>query len=414
MARPAVTLLTEDMTTPQTETVVVVGGGVAGGTAAVELREQGFDGPVVLVGAESEPPYERPPLSKEYLAGSKEFDAALVRDPSWYDEHDVELRLGRSVTAVDRDAHEVHLDDGTTLEYRQLLLATGARPRTLPVPGAERALLLRTRADSDRIRSVIGPDRRVVVVGGGWIGLEVAAVARAAGAEVTVVEQASLPLLTVLGPQIAPVFVDLHREHGVQMLVGASVRSIEPGSVDLGDTVLPADVVVAGVGVTPDTSLAEAAGLPVEDGVLVDAALRTSDPDVFAAGDVAAAFHPRYGRHVRVEHWANALNQGPAAARSMLGQDVVYDRLPYFFTDQYDLGMEYTGYVPPEQLDQARVVVRGDLGARTFQAFWLLHTGSGWRAVAAMHANMWDEGIDPLRQVLLAGGVVDPEALQRG
>lgn len=396
------------------EQIVIVGGGLTGASAATEVREQGFSGPVVVVAAEAEPPYERPPLSKGYLAGDAEFATALVHEPSWYDEHGVELLLGTQVTGVDREAHEVSLAGGRTLEYGRLLLATGAQPRPLPVPGGEHALLLRTRADSDRIREAVTTGSRVVVVGGGWIGLEVAAMARTAGAEVTLVETQALPLLGVLGPEMAAVFADVHAEKGVRLLLEASVEGVEPDAVHVPGEVLPADVVVAGVGVDPDTAVAESAGLTVDDGIVVDASLRTEDPDVFAAGDVATAFHPRYGRHIRVEHWANALNQGKAAGRSLLGHDVVFDRLPYFYTDQYDLGMEYAGWVPPEQVDRARVVVRGDVTGRSFQAFWLLHSGAGWRPMAAMHVNRWDDGIEPLKQVLQAGGTVDPEALAAG
>lgn len=396
------------------EQIVIVGGGLAGASAATEVRDQGFSGRVVVVAAEAEHPYERPPLSKGYLAGDSDFASALVHEPSWYDQHDVELLLGTKVTELDRQSHEVALADGRMLGYTKLLLATGARPRALPVPGGERALSLRTRADADQIRGSVSSGSRMVVVGGGWIGLEVAAMARGAGAEVTLVETQALPLLGVLGPTVAQVFADLHEQNGVQLLLGSTVEHVGPDGVRVDGRLLPADVVVAGVGVAPDTTVAEAAGLAVHDGVVVDSALRTEDSDVLAAGDVASAFHPRYGRHVRVEHWANALNQGKAAGRSLLGQDVVYDRLPYFYTDQYDLGMEYTGWVPPEQLDQARVVVRGDLAGRSFQAFWLLSTAAGWRPVAAMHVNRWDEGIEPLKGVLEAGGTVDPEVLAAG
>jgi 3-phenylpropionate/trans-cinnamate dioxygenase ferredoxin reductase subunit len=393
------------------ETFVIVGGGLAGATAAGELRDRGFSGRIVLVGQEPEHPYERPPMSKGYLAGSSEFADALVHEPTWYDDN-VELRLGARAEPIDLDTGEVALSDGTTVTYDRLLLATGAVPRRLGVPGGERALTLRTRRDADRLRQQISSDSRVVVIGAGWIGLEVAAMARTAGADVTLVEAADQPLRSVLGPQVGAVFADLHRDHGVQVLLSSSVEEITDAAVVVDGSAIPADVVVAGVGVEPDTALAERAGLTVEDGIVVDASLRTSHPDVFAAGDVASAFHPRYGRHVRVEHWANALNQGKAVAHAMLGEPVTYDRLPYFFTDQYDLGVEYTGWVPPDRLTQARVVLTGDVPGRAFRAYWLLPADAGWVPVAAMHANMWDEGIEPLKARVEAGEAVEEDSLR--
>lgn len=400
--------MSQQATTSQT--FVIVGGGLAGGKAAETLREEGFDGSVVLVASESEHPYERPPLSKAYLAGDAEFDDALVHEPSWYSE--VDLRLGTVATGLDVAAHELTLSDGVTLRYDRLLLATGAQPTRPPVDGAERALTLRTRADADALRERFTPDSRVVVIGGGWIGLEVAAAARGYGADVVVVEAAGQPLAGVLGEQVGQVFADVHRENGVRVLTSATVERLDEHSVVVDGEVLPADVVVAGTGVEPDVSLATAAGLDVDDGILVDRSLRSSAPDVFAAGDVASCFYPRYQRHVRVEHWANAMNQAPAAARAMLGHDVAYDRLPYFFTDQYDLGMEYTGWVPPERLDEATVVLRGDIAGRAFQAFWLLPEGGSHSLAAAMHVNMWDEGIEGLKERVDAGGAVDPESLR--
>ncbi|MGH8776127.1 MAG: NAD(P)/FAD-dependent oxidoreductase [Jiangellaceae bacterium] len=394
-------------------TLVIVGGGLAGAKAAETLREEGFTGPVVLVCAEAERPYERPPLSKGYLLGAAERDTAFVHPESWYAEHDVDLRLGTRATALDPTAHEVELTGGERIRYEKLLLATGSTPRRLDVPGADLdgVSYLRELRHADHIRRVLSPGRRVAIVGAGWIGLEVAAAARHHGAEVTVFEIADLPLQGVLGDEVARVFADLHREHGVDLRLGASIQEIggDGGRVSTvvtpGGEQLGVDAVIVGVGIRPSIELATAAGLTIEDGVAVDAAFRTSAPDVYAAGDVAAAEHPLLGTRVRVEHWANALNASPAAARSMLGQDVTYDELPYFFTDQYDLGMEYIGYAPPRSYD--RVVTRGDLGGREFQAFWL----RGGHAAAAMHVNMWDDGIDPLKELVRSGRVLDPDRL---
>ncbi|MFD9264135.1 NAD(P)/FAD-dependent oxidoreductase, partial [Streptomyces sp. NPDC059538] len=356
---------------------VIVGAGLGGARAAQTLREEGFDGPVVLIGAEHERPYERPPLSKGYLLGAKEREQVYVHPEQWYAEHEVDLRRGATVTALDTAAHRVTLADGRRVDYSRLLLTTGSSPRRLPVPGADLdgVLYLRRLEDSDRLKRAFRPGASVVVIGAGWIGLETAAAARAAGARVVVLESAELPLLRVLGREVAQVFADLHRDHGVDLRFGVRISEIT-GDGDTADGVLlddgtrfAADAVVVGVGITPNAALAEAAGLEVDNGIVTDDHLRTSVPDVFAAGDVANAHHPFLGRRIRVEHWANALNQPRTAARAMLGQDVAYDRLPYFFTDQYDLGMEYTGYVEPGGYD--RVVLRGSAETREFIAFWL-------------------------------------------
>jgi 3-phenylpropionate/trans-cinnamate dioxygenase ferredoxin reductase subunit len=372
--------------------VVIVGGGLAGAKTAEALREQGYAGAVTLVGAEDELPYERPPLSKGYLMGKDEFEKAVVHPEKWYAEHDVELRRGVRVTAIDRAAHEVELDDGTRLPYGALVLATGSEPRTLAVPGAE-PLSLRTHADSDRIKATFGAGKRLAVVGGGWIGLEVAAAAREAGTDVTLVEAGEQPLLGVLGPEMGKVFADLHREHGVDLRLD---------STDL--TGLDADAVVVGIGVRPRTELAEAAGLDVDNGVLVDASLHTSDRDIYAVGDIANHDHPVLGR-IRVEHWATALNQPAAAAAAILGGYAPYERLPYFFSDQYDLGMEYVGHATRD--DTARVVTRGDVEKREFVAFWLDDQD---RILAAMNVNVWDVP-DEVRPLIVNRTVVDVDKL---
>ncbi|MFC5247229.1 NAD(P)/FAD-dependent oxidoreductase [Streptomyces nigrescens] len=391
---------------------LIAGAGLAGAKAAETLRAEGFDGPLVLLGDEHERPYERPPLSKGYLLGTSEKEKVYVHPPRWYADHDVELRLGQAVTALDPAAHEVTLADGSRLGYAKLLLATGSTPRPLPVPGADLGGVhyLRRLADSDRLKEVFRSASRVVVIGAGWIGLETTAAARTAGVEVTVLEAAALPLLGVLGPEVARIFAKLHTDHGVELRCGTQVAEITGtgGAVDgvrLADgSLIGADAVIVGVGITPNTEPAAAAGLKVDNGVVVDERLCSSHPDVFAAGDVANAYHPVLGRHLRVEHWANALHQPQTAARAMLGQDVRYDRLPYFFTDQYDLGMEYTGYTGPEGYDQ--VVFRGDTEAREFLAFWL----SGGRVLAGMNVNVWDV-TEEIRALVASGQPVDPGQL---
>jgi 3-phenylpropionate/trans-cinnamate dioxygenase ferredoxin reductase subunit len=384
-------------------TFVIVGAGLAGAKAAETLRDEGFTGRVVLLGDEPERPYERPPLSKGLLLGTVDDDAAYVHDETWYARHDVELRSDCEVTAIDRDGHRVRLPGGEEIPYAKLLLATGAAPRDLPVPGnhLDGVLRLRTLTDSRRIASTVADGTRLVVIGAGWIGLEVAAAARARGADVTVVETAPLPLHRVLGDRLARVFADLHREHGVVFHFGARTRELRGtghvSHVVLDDgTVLDADAVLMAVGVAPNTRLAEQASLGVDNGILVDSALRTDDPDIFAAGDVANIDHPLLHARVRVEHWANALHTGPAAARAMLGRQVSYDRLPYFFTDQYDLGMEYAGWIPSGAATE--VVVRGDVDRREFIAFW---TADG-RIVAGMNVNVW-EVTDTIQDLIRAG-----------
>jgi 3-phenylpropionate/trans-cinnamate dioxygenase ferredoxin reductase component len=392
----------------QNQAYVIVGASLAGAKAAETLRAEGFDGPLILIGEETERPYERPPLSKGYLLGSDERDSIYVHPHGWYAEHDVDLRLGTTVTAIDPSAHEVVLADGGRVGYARLLLTTGSSPRHLPVPGAglPNVLYLRRLDDCERIKATFQTASRVAVIGAGWIGLETAAAARAAGVEVTVLEAADLPLLRVLGAEAAQVFADLHSQHGVDLRFGVQVAEIagSEGSatgVRLADgTHVAADAVIVGVGITPNSQLAEEAGLKVSNGIVVDAQLRTSNPDIYAAGDVASAFHPLLGKHIRVEHWANALNQPQTAARAMLGQDVAYERIPYFYTDQYDLGMEYSGHVEPGGYDQ--VVFRGDVAQREFIAFWL----RGGSVLAGMNVNIWDVN-DAIQAIVRAGKPVD-------
>jgi 3-phenylpropionate/trans-cinnamate dioxygenase ferredoxin reductase subunit len=385
-----------------TETYVIVGGGLAGAKAAETLREDGFAGRLVLIAAEDELPYERPPLSKGYLLGQAPREEAFVHPREFYGEHDIELLTGTAATAVDTAGHRVTLADGRDLSYDRLLIATGAQPRRPPIPGIDLdgVHTLRTLADSETLHQTFERGGTVVVIGAGWIGCEVAAAARTLGAEVALVEQAATPLHAVLGPELGAWFGDVHASHGVRVLTGAGVERIAGDgrvrSVQLaGGEAIECDAVVVGIGVAPDTTLGAAAGLDVDNGILVDEHLRTSAPDVFAAGDVANAFHPYYGRRVRVEHWANALNQGPVAARSMLGGTEPYDKLPYFFTDQYDVGMEYIGFHGPDD----RLVVRGSLTDTDFQALWV---DADDHVTAGMHVNQWDT-IEEIERVIRAG-----------
>jgi 3-phenylpropionate/trans-cinnamate dioxygenase ferredoxin reductase subunit len=388
--------------------IVVIGGGLAAATAVTELREQGFDGPVTLLAEEEHTPYERPPLSKAVLLGEKEPESAIVKPTAWYDEHDVDLRVGTTVGRIDRQAHQVHAG-GQVFDYDKLLIATGARPRRLAMADESGAPVsyLRTMDDSSRLRTLLRPGLRLGVIGGGWIGLEVASAARNAEAAVTVLESLELPLLRVLGPEVAQVFADLHEEHGVRLIAGAEITEISYDAPDIEVTLADGvtaifDHLVVGVGVQPNVELAEAAGITVDDGIRTDDHLRSSDPDVFAAGDVANADHPVLGRPLRVEHWDTAIQHGKVAAANLAGGDVAAGSLPYFFTDQYDFGMEYVGGPGPDGYD--RVILRGDVPGKNFTAWWL----KGDRVVAGMHANDWD-AIDQVRRIV--GSHVDADQL---
>jgi 3-phenylpropionate/trans-cinnamate dioxygenase ferredoxin reductase subunit len=393
-------------------THVIVGASLAGAKAAETLRAEGFDGRIVLVGAELERPYERPSLSKQLLRGETEVESAYVHPAGYYDDHDIELRLGARAVDLQPDRRTVVLEGGEQLVYDRLLLATGARPRRLDKPGVHRdgIHVLRELADLAAIRDDLEPGGRAAVVGAGWIGTEVAASLRQLGLEVALVAPGTVPLARVLGDEVGAVYGRLHADHGVALHLGQPVQGFAGGRrvggvvTDDGRTI-EADLVVVGVGVEPRIELATTAGLAIDagtGGVAVDERLESSVPGIYAAGDVAAARHPRLGRRIRVEHWANALHQGAAAARSMLGADVPYARTPYFFSDQYDLGMEYTGFA--ERWD--RVVFRGDPDGGQFVAFWL----DGPRVVAAMNANVWDV-IDDLRALVERGTPVDDRLL---
>lgn len=389
---------------------VVVGAGLAGARAVEAIREAGGEGPVTLVGEEPDRPYERPPLSKDLLQGTKDRDAAFVHPPGWYAEHDVDLRTGTRATGLDRDARLVELADGERVGYDRLLLATGSSARRLEVPGAglDGIAYLRRLDEAEWLRDELRRRGSVVVVGGGWIGLEVAAAARHHGAEVTIVEPQPTPLHGVLGSEVGEVFARLHRDHGVDVRTGEGVERMEgPGGRVTGvrtssGAVLPADLVVVGVGARPNTELAEAAGLEVDNGVLVDDQLRTADPAVFAAGDVANAAHPLLGARLRVEHWATASNQGAAAGRSMVGAGEPYAKLPYLYTDQYDLSMEYHGHA--SGADQ--VVLRGEPLAGPWYAFWL----RDGRVRAGMNVNDWDAAGE-IKRLVRERPTVDPARL---
>lgn len=396
--------------------VVVIGAGLAGAKTAEELRAQGYAGAITLIGDELHLPYDRPPLSKAYLQGSAGLDKVTLHPEQWYADSSVTLLRGTHVTAIHRTSRTVALADGTELPYDRLVIATGSSPRPLTVEGAELdgVLYLRHLEDSDRLRDTIAAVSRLAIIGGGWIGLEVAAAARKAGVEVTVIEAASLPLGRVLGPEIAQVFADLHVRHGVDLRTGVGVAALtgDDGrvvAVQLEDgTAVAAEAVVVGVGITPNVQLAADAGLEVDNGILVDEHLRTSDPDVYAVGDVANAWHPLLARRIRVEHWANALNQPAIAATGIVGGDAAYERQPYFYSDQYDLGMEYTGYAEPGGYDA--VVIRGDVDKLEFLAFW---TAQGV-VLAGMNVNVWDvtddiKALIASRKPLDADKLADPE-----
>jgi 3-phenylpropionate/trans-cinnamate dioxygenase ferredoxin reductase subunit len=390
-------------------TFVIVGASLTGAKAAEELRTCGFDGRILLIGAEPERPYERPPLTKDYLRGESGREQAHVHPADFYAQQEIELVTGVTVTAVEPGRSRVTLDDGRAVGYDRLLLATGAEPRRLQVPGADLGGIyyLRTLADCDLLRGRLASGGRVVVAGAGWIGSEFAASARQRGCEVTVIDPMPLPNERIFGSEIGAFYRDVHRQHGVTLLLGDGVSSFEgDGAVTrvrtAGGREIECDFAVAGIGVIPRTRLAAEAGLTTSNGIVVSAGLQTSAPGIFAAGDVANAWHPFYQRQVRVEHWANALHQGPAAARAILGQHVSYDRIPYFFSDQYDVGMEYSGYAP----EWDEVVFRGDRAGGEFIAFWL----RDGRVVAGMNVNVWDVNAD-VEALIRAGAKVDAGAL---
>ncbi len=411
---------------------VIVGGGLAAVSAAETLRAEGFAGEMTVVTRERHAPYQRPPLSKGYLAGNEGLDEVIVHPAQWYAEQGIELRTSTTATHLDPEAHTVTLrgegggegregsdgsggsgGDGERLRYDKLLLATGAVSRTLPIEGAELAGVhtLRTLDDADALRRELGGGgRSLVLIGSGWIGMEVGATARGLGNAVTILEREAVPLAAAVGPEMGAMFQRLHEANGVDLRTRVNVERIVgrdgrvTGVVVDGETV-PADVVLIGVGAVPAMELARDAQLAEGNGILVDASLRTSAPDVFAAGDVASAFHPVIARHQRSEHWANALNAGPVAARSMLDLPARFAQIPYFYTDQFDLGMELSGY--PSLMAEAQLVIRGDVQKREFIAFWVDHG----RVVGGMNVNVWDVN-EQVQELISSGEVVDLAALR--
>ncbi|MGH1524973.1 NAD(P)/FAD-dependent oxidoreductase [Leifsonia sp. L25] len=384
--------------------IVIVGAALAGATAAKTLREEGYDGRLRLFGAEQHAPYVRPPLSKGYLAGDDERSSIDVLEPSWYRDNDVELHLGTRIGELDPSG-AVTTEAGRRYRFDRALLATGSVPRRLPIPGADLdgVLSLRTVDDSDRLRaSLSGGGMRLVLIGSGWIGMEVAATARTLGNDVTILERDPIPLAVALGDDLGRFFAALHEQHGVDIRTSVNVEAIvgadgRATGVRLADgQVFPADLVLVGVGAVPAVELAQAAGLAVDNGVLADPALRTSAPAVFAAGDIANALHPLIDRRLRSEHWANAIDGGAAAAKAMLGKPSVHDAVPYFYTDQFDLGMEYAGFAPLTR--DAELVYRGDPATGEFIAFWVRDS----RVVAGMNVNVWDVN-DDIKALVAAG-----------
>ncbi|TFB77262.1 NAD(P)/FAD-dependent oxidoreductase [Cryobacterium glaciale] len=395
------------------QTFVIVGASLAGASAARTLRDEGFRGEIHLIGAEEHLPYIRPPLSKGYLAGTADRASVFVESKTWYSDRDVQFHPGTRAVSIDLEDRRVGTDDGGSRRYDRLLLTTGSRPRRLTVPGATLAGVhyLRTLDDSEVLQSLLADGgKRLVVVGSGWIGMEAAATARTLGNEVTILERGAVPLAAALGPELGALFATLHEEHGVtvrrsvviESLVGADGQVT--GVLLAGGEIVPADLVLVGIGAVPNVELAQKAGLAVDNGILVDAHLESSDPHVFAAGDVASAQHPLVKLRLRSEHWANALNGGPVAARSMLGQDVSFDAIPYFYTDQFDLGMEYSGFGP--LTSGAELVYRGDPSSREFVVFWL----NAGRVVAGMNVNVWDVN-DAVQALIRRGDPVDSARL---
>jgi 3-phenylpropionate/trans-cinnamate dioxygenase ferredoxin reductase subunit len=388
---------------------VIVGASLAGAKAAQELRDRGFDGEVVLIGADPERPYERPPLSKDYLRAESEREKVFVHPADYYEQHQIELITGRRATTLDVRSARLTLDDERAVAYDKLLLTTGAVPRRMSVPGSELDGIhyLRTLADSEALSDALSSGARLAVVGAGWIGSEVAASARQKGVEVTLIDPLALPNERIFGQEIGSFYRDVHRAHGVELALGEGVEAfVGDGRVSgvrtSGGRTIECDLAVVGIGVIPSTDLAADAGLEMENGIVVDEKLQSSAPNVFAAGDVANAWHPVYGRRIRVEHWANALNQGPAAARAMLGEEVSYERIPYFFSDQYEVGMEYSGYAT----EWDEVVFRGDRDGGEFIAFWL----KDGRVRAGMNVNVWDVN-QHVQALIRAGRAVDAAAL---
>ena len=388
--------------------IVVVGGGLAAARLATEYRAAGGDASVTILSAEPDPPYNRPPLTKGFLRGEMDRDGPLVRPPDEYEDDVVELRLETAAERIDPDAHKVELAGGERVPYGTLVVATGARPRELPLPGADLVGVhtYRTLRDAEAVIAAAEEAHSAIVIGGSFIGAETAASLRTRGLEVTVVEMGDTLMPQLRCPDLSAELVKLYRSEGVEVLLSTQLEELTgngrllTGARTADGRTLEGFLAIVGVGVVPNVELAEDAGAEVDNGIVVDELLGTSAEDVFAAGDVANTPHPRYGR-IRVEHWDNAIGQGEAAARSMLGKGEPYTKLPYFFTDQYDLGMEYVGHHGAAD----ELTIRGSLEDANFRAYW---TAADGHVTAAMHVNDWD-AIDPMRELVEAGGALPEE-----
>ncbi len=389
--------------------IVIVGAGHAGGVAAATLRQASFPGAITLIGTESHPPHERPPLSKELLAGAIPVEKTYLRPAAFYAENRIEFRPGETATAIDRKTQRVTLASGGTVPYDALLLTTGARARRLTLPGAEhpRVLYLRDIADSLALREHLNPGVRIAVIGAGFIGLEAAAAARKRGGAVTVLEVQREPLQRVCPPEIGQFMAALHRRHGVDLRTAISITAIveADGALALraadGSTVA-ADIVLAGIGAQPNVELAQAAGLVVDNGVVTDEFGRTSDPHIFAAGDVTRHFNPLLGRNIRLEAWQNAQNQAIAVAKIMAGGDQPYAEVPWFWSDQYDVNLQIAG--APEHWGP--LIWRGGPNDKAFTVFAVNDS----IPIAAITMNNGRD-MRPARELITRRRPVDPTRL---
>jgi len=391
-------------------TIAIVGASLAGSSAAATLREESFDGRVVLIGTEPQLPYDRPPLSKNYLRGVTPFEKTLLRPAEFYRERDIEMRLGTTVTRVDVEKRALAFQDGERLDFDQLLIATGGKNKRFPIPGIDLPGVydLRTVADADRIRAAMARGGRAVVVGMGFIGAEVAAAMRQSGLEVVAVEPFKTPLYRALGEEIGRVVEGLHRDHGVEMILEDAVAAFEgSGKVERVVTRngrrIECSLAVFGLGIEPAVELATGTPVRVDNGIVVDDQCRTNVPGIFAAGDVANHYHPVCGRQMRVEHWQNGVKQGAAAARSMLGRGQAYDEVHWFWSDQFDANIQYAGF----HAAWDTIVVRGSLPLRKFLAFYL--TEGRVESVVAIN-----QGRDMRRTlpIIKARVAVDPARLE--
>jgi len=365
---------------------VILGASLAGATAAITLREEGADGDVILIGAEPRPPYERPPLSKAYLRGEVPFDKALVRPAAFYAEHGIQTMFGTRATRIDPSARVVELEDHRRVSFDALLIATGGRNRTVSIPGVDLDGIysLRTVQDADRIRAEMIAGRRAVVVGMGFIGSEVAASLRQKGLEVVAIDPSKTPLFRVLGEGVGQTIAKLHRDHGVRMIFEDTVAAFE-GTRRVGCVVtkaglrLECDFAVVGIGIEPAVEALADSGIHVDNGVVVDEYCQTNVSGIYAAGDVANHYHPVFDRRIRVEHWQNAIKQGAAAARNMLGRRIAYDEIHWFWSDQYDANLQYAGF----HTQWEQLVVRGRLESASYLACYV----SAGRIDAAVGLN---------------------------